>query len=128
MLLDVVLLDAASRPELLDEGIVHDVVNWVQKPRKTAGLLPTDDVQIQYDISESPGEFNMQRLVKNREDGFLGACELDLSKTQQVLLHRKGRSFLKNNRLLATAISYLSFVVLLRHELLPGEKHWVVGP
>lgn len=43
----VVWLDAASHPELLNEGLTRDVVNRVQKLCKTAVAVLKDEVQFQ---------------------------------------------------------------------------------
>ncbi|ORZ14718.1 isoleucyl-tRNA synthetase [Absidia repens] len=46
----LVLLDVKSYPELEQEGLAREVINRVQRLRKKAGLLPTDDIQMYYRI------------------------------------------------------------------------------
>ncbi|KAL1866855.1 hypothetical protein Daus18300_006558 [Diaporthe australafricana] len=46
----VVLLDIAPDTELLRDGLVRDIINRSQKMRKTAQLIPGDDVCMQYTI------------------------------------------------------------------------------
>lgn len=46
----MILLDAFAYPELAEEGLAREVVNRVQRLRKRAGLVPTDDVQLAYAV------------------------------------------------------------------------------
>ena len=45
-----VLLDAFAYPELAQEGLAREVLNRIQRLRKRAGLVPTDDVQVVYAV------------------------------------------------------------------------------
>ncbi|GAA6058910.1 hypothetical protein JCM10212_002862 [Sporobolomyces blumeae] len=44
----VVLLDVLRRPELEQEGAAREVINRVQRLRKKAGLVATDDIDVYY--------------------------------------------------------------------------------
>jgi isoleucyl-tRNA synthetase len=44
----MVLLDAFAYPELAQEGLAREVLNRIQRLRKKAGLVPTDDVKVEY--------------------------------------------------------------------------------
>ncbi|KAK3117256.1 isoleucine--tRNA ligase [Teratosphaeriaceae sp. CCFEE 6253] len=44
------LLDAFAYPELAQEGLAREVLNRVQRLRKSAGLVPTDDVRVLYSV------------------------------------------------------------------------------
>ncbi|KAK1028072.1 isoleucine--tRNA ligase [Friedmanniomyces endolithicus] len=44
------LLDAFAYPELAQEGLAREVLNRVQRLRKRAGLVPTDDVRVLYKV------------------------------------------------------------------------------
>lgn len=46
----IVLLDAHAYPELAQEGLAREVLNRIQRLRKSAGLVPTDDVQVAYSV------------------------------------------------------------------------------
>jgi len=46
----MVLLDAFAYPELAQEGLAREVLNRIQRLRKSAGLVPTDDVQVLYSV------------------------------------------------------------------------------
>ncbi|KAK3721956.1 isoleucine--tRNA ligase [Vermiconidia calcicola] len=46
----MVLLDAFAYPELAQEGLAREVLNRIQRLRKRAGLVPTDDVRLAYSV------------------------------------------------------------------------------
>lgn len=66
----IVLLDTASHPELIDDGIARDVMTRVQKMRKTAGLVPTDDVRMLYSVVSNPDDIQFETLVSSRKTQF----------------------------------------------------------
>merc|ERR1712107_541473 len=47
----LVLLDTTPDQEMLDEGVAREVVNSIQKLRKSAGLKVDDQVTMMYDVS-----------------------------------------------------------------------------
>lgn len=48
------ILDVQLYPELADEGLAREIINRVQRLRKTAGLQPTDDVKMEYKVVSDP--------------------------------------------------------------------------
>lgn len=66
----IILLDTAAHPELIDDGIARDVMTRVQKMRKTAGLVPTDDVRMQYSVVSNPDGVQFDTLVSTRRSQF----------------------------------------------------------
>ena len=46
----MVLLDSFAYPELAQEGLAREVLNRVQRLRKRAGLVPTDDIRLAYAV------------------------------------------------------------------------------
>ncbi|KAI8964343.1 isoleucyl-tRNA synthetase [Daldinia sp. FL1419] len=66
----IILLDTASHPELINDGIARDVMTRVQKMRKAAGLVPTDDVRMQYSIVSNPDGIQFESLVSSRQSQF----------------------------------------------------------
>ncbi|KAL7623498.1 hypothetical protein AAE478_007181 [Parahypoxylon ruwenzoriense] len=66
----IILLDTASHPELVDDGIARDVITRVQRMRKTAGLVPTDDVRMQYSVVSNPDGVLFETLVSTRQSQF----------------------------------------------------------
>jgi len=64
----VVILDIDVHPELLAEGLAREMINRVQKLRKTAGLQPTDDVDVFYKFeSETDAEDLKQAMTVHEE-------------------------------------------------------------
>ena len=47
-------MDTKRYPELEQEGIAREVINRVQRLRKKAGLLPTDDIKMYYRLTNDP--------------------------------------------------------------------------
>lgn len=47
----LVLLDVTPDQSMLDEGLAREVINRIQKLRKEAGLVPTDDITVYYDTT-----------------------------------------------------------------------------
>lgn len=66
----IVLVDTALRQDLMDDGLLRDIINRVQKMRKTAGLLPTDDVRMQYCVVSNPDGIGLDQLVTARQSLF----------------------------------------------------------
>lgn len=66
----ITLLDTALRPDLLNEGLVRDIINRVQRMRKIAGLVPTDDVRMQYCVVSNPDNINVDSLITSRQALF----------------------------------------------------------
>ncbi|KZF25216.1 isoleucyl-tRNA synthetase [Xylona heveae TC161] len=48
------ILDAEIYPGLAQEGLAREIINRVQKLRKKAGLVPTDDVKMEYQVLSDP--------------------------------------------------------------------------
>ena len=46
----LVLLDAYAYPELAQEGLAREVLNRIQRLRKRSGLVPTDDIRLEYSV------------------------------------------------------------------------------
>lgn len=69
----IVLLDTAAHPELAEEGIARDIITRIQKMRKKAGLVPTDDVRMEYSVVSKGEEVDIETVVKNREPLFRSA-------------------------------------------------------
>jgi isoleucyl-tRNA synthetase len=46
----MILLDAFAYPELAQEGLAREILNRIQRLRKSAGLVPTDDIRVAYSV------------------------------------------------------------------------------
>lgn len=66
----ITLLDTSLRPDLLNDGLARDIINRVQRMRKTAGLVPTDDVRMQYCVVSNPDSIDVDDLVTSRQALF----------------------------------------------------------
>ncbi|XP_039263025.2 isoleucine--tRNA ligase, cytoplasmic-like [Styela clava] len=49
----LVLLDVTPDPSMIDEGVAREIVNRIQKLRKKAKLVPTDEVTAFFDVSST---------------------------------------------------------------------------
>jgi len=74
----VILLDVAPHPELLNDGLARNIVNRLQNMRKKAGLVPTDDVHMQYSVVANPDEVEIDSLIATRQPVFEGALRAPL--------------------------------------------------
>ncbi|GAU93666.1 hypothetical protein RvY_05568 [Ramazzottius varieornatus] len=54
----LILLNTTQNKELLDEGLAREIINVVQKLRKKAGLVPTDDIRVYYDVAVKDSELS----------------------------------------------------------------------
>ncbi len=62
----VVLLDTTPHPELAEEGLAREIINRVQRLRKKAGLIPSDDVVMQYKAVSNPDEVDFASLTTSQ--------------------------------------------------------------
>jgi isoleucyl-tRNA synthetase len=60
------ILDAALYPELAHEGLAREIINRVQRLRKKAGLVPTDDVKMEYKVIEDPDHVGVEEMFQNQ--------------------------------------------------------------
>ena len=77
----VVLLDTTSHPELEEEGVAREMINRVQRLRKKAGLVPTDNVHMRYTVLSNPDNINVSSVVSSRESLFVTALRGRLEET-----------------------------------------------
>lgn len=62
----LVLMDVKSYPELEEEGVAREIINRVQRLRKKANLLPTDDINMYYRFTADCGA-ELEKVIKNQE-------------------------------------------------------------
>ncbi|GAB1193609.1 tRNA synthetases class I-domain-containing protein [Aspergillus pseudonomiae] len=53
------ILDANLHPELAHQGLGREIINRLQRLRKKAGLVPTDDVKMEYAILSDPEDIGL---------------------------------------------------------------------
>ncbi|GAB7366790.1 hypothetical protein MBLNU230_g0741t1 [Neophaeotheca triangularis] len=89
----MVLLDSFAYPELAQEGLAREVLNRVQRLRKRAGLVPTDDVKLGYrvlaplseaaegekaanaEVSRLEGERTVESMFETQKGAFAKAAQ-----------------------------------------------------
>jgi isoleucyl-tRNA synthetase len=62
----LIILDAHLHPELAHEGVAREIVNRIQRLRKKAGLVPTDDVKMEYRVLEDPDKVGIEEAFETQ--------------------------------------------------------------
>ena len=62
----LIILDVASYPELVQEGLAREIINRVQRLRKKAGLIPTDDVGMEYRVLSDPESTGLEQVFEKQ--------------------------------------------------------------
>lgn len=62
----LILMDVKLYPELEEEGVAREIVNRVQRLRKKANLLPTDDINMYYRFTADLSS-ELEKIIKNQE-------------------------------------------------------------
>ncbi|GAD96571.1 isoleucyl-tRNA synthetase, cytoplasmic [Paecilomyces variotii No. 5] len=60
------ILDANLYPELAHEGLAREVVARVQRLRKKAGLVPTDDIKMEYRLLSDPDNIGLSDAIEGQ--------------------------------------------------------------
>jgi isoleucyl-tRNA synthetase len=60
------ILDINLYPELAHQGLGREIINRVQRLRKKAGLLPTDDVKMEYTVLSDPDNIGLGDAFKSQ--------------------------------------------------------------
>lgn len=64
------ILDAALYPELAQEGLAREIINRIQRLRKKAGLVPTDDVKMEYVVTSDPDNVGLAEAFESQCDAI----------------------------------------------------------
>jgi len=62
----IVLLDTTPDQEMLDEGVLRDIVNRIQRLRKEFKIVPTDEIVVYYQVT--PADSDLDKLLKKSEE------------------------------------------------------------
>jgi len=54
----IILLDVTPDEEMVNEGVLRDVVNRVQRLRKEYKIIPTDDITVYYQVANADSKLN----------------------------------------------------------------------
>lgn len=79
----IVLLDVAPHPELVEEGLVRELVSRFQRLRKKAGLVPTDEVCMRQRVISDPDGVGLGSLVAARQDLVVAALRGRVEEAQE---------------------------------------------
>lgn len=86
----MVLLDSFAYPELAQEGLAREVLNRIQRLRKRAGLVPTDDIKLAYAVlAPASGEESGEKAA-NAE-----ASRLESERVVEEMFGQRSGDFVK---------------------------------
>jgi isoleucyl-tRNA synthetase len=74
------ILDTALYPELADEGVAREIINRVQRLRKKAGLVPTDDVKMEYRVQSDPDDVGLEDIFERQAQAIERALRRPMDK------------------------------------------------
>ncbi|KAL4795370.1 tRNA synthetases class I-domain-containing protein [Aspergillus venezuelensis] len=60
------ILDAKLYPELAHQGLGREIINRLQRLRKKAGLVPTDDVKMEYIVLSDPDSVGIKEAFETQ--------------------------------------------------------------
>lgn len=63
----IALLDTVLDTELMNEGLARELMNRIQRLRKKAELVPTDQVEYLYQVTEDPGD-ELKNAFENQKE------------------------------------------------------------
>ncbi|KAL1435963.1 hypothetical protein MTO96_010725 [Rhipicephalus appendiculatus] len=72
----LILLDISPDQSMVDEGLAREVINRVQKLRKKAHLVPTDEVAVH--LTVSPADHPMAAVIKSHHSLIEGTLKVPL--------------------------------------------------
>ncbi|KAI4153458.1 MAG: hypothetical protein LQ340_002299 [Diploschistes diacapsis] len=76
----LIILDSEIYPDLAKEGMVREIINRVQKMRKTSHLVPTDDVKMEYKVLSDPENIGLEEVFERQGKSFEKALRRPLDK------------------------------------------------
>ncbi len=76
----LIILDAKIYPELAVEGLTREIINRVQKLRKTAGLVPTEDVRMEYHMQTDPDQIGLAHVFESETQTIQKALRRPIDK------------------------------------------------
>lgn len=74
------ILDANLYPELAEQGLGREIVNRLQRLRKKAGLVPTDDVKMEYAVLADPDQVGIDKAFESQSQVIEKAVRRPLEK------------------------------------------------
>lgn len=74
------ILDCEIYPELKSEGVAREIINRVQRLRKKAGLVPTDDIKMEYKVLSDPEGLGLEDVFVTQAGQLQKALRRPLDK------------------------------------------------
>ena len=74
------ILDTELHPSLVHEGIAREIIRRVQKLRKEANLVTTDDVKMEYKVLSDPENIGLEEVLEGHGKTFEKALRRPLDK------------------------------------------------
>jgi len=65
------ILDTKIYPGLAEEGLGREIINRVQRLRKKAGLQPTDDIKMEYQVLADPENIGLATAFETQAQAFV---------------------------------------------------------
>ena len=78
------ILDANLYPELAHEGLAREIINRIQRLRKKAGLVPTDDVKMEYAVVSDPDDIDIEGAFDSQSSAIEKAVRRPLDKVDKA--------------------------------------------
>ncbi|KAI9800293.1 MAG: isoleucine--tRNA ligase [Piccolia ochrophora] len=78
----LIMLDSEIHSGLAQEGVAREVINRVQRLRKKAGLVPTDDVRMEYTIIKDPEKTGLGTIIDGQAELIQKALRRPLETTE----------------------------------------------
>jgi len=76
----IVILDMELYPDLKEQGLAREIINRVQKLRKKAGLIPTDDVGMEYRVVSDPENIGIEKVFETQSSALEKALRRPMDK------------------------------------------------
>ncbi|KAL2372634.1 Isoleucine--tRNA ligase, cytoplasmic [Blastomyces gilchristii] len=86
----LIILDAVLYPELAEEGLAREIVNRVQRLRKKAGLVPTDDVGMEYRVISDPDNIGIEHVFQTQSKAIEKALRRPID--QHIVTEVEGKA------------------------------------
>ncbi|PGH37108.1 isoleucine-tRNA ligase [[Emmonsia] crescens] len=86
----LIILDAVLYPELAEEGLAREIVNRVQRLRKKAGLVPTDDVGMEYRVLSDPDNIGIEHVFQTQSKAIEKALRRPID--QHIVTEVEGKA------------------------------------
>ena len=80
------IVDMEIYPGLAEEGVARQIINRVQKLRKSAGLKPTDDIKMEYKVLSDPDSIGLAKILDEHTAAFTKALRRPLDKHEVTVV------------------------------------------